>query len=59
MALVLDRPARRIRAAPQVITDDLLAPQYLASEVMTELETVMDDLRDIVELLEKEEDVEK
>jgi type I restriction enzyme M protein len=34
-------------------------PQDLAGEAITELEAVVDDLKDIVELLEKEEGVEK
>ncbi len=38
---------------------DLPEPQDLATEAITELEAVIDDLRDIVELLEKEEVVEK
>jgi type I restriction enzyme M protein len=37
---------------------DLPEPQDLASEAITELEAVVDDLRDIVALLEKEEGVE-
>jgi len=40
-------------------SDDLPEPQDLASEAITELEAVVDDLRDIVELLEKEEGVEE
>jgi len=40
-------------------SDDLPEPQDLASEAITELEAVVDDLRDIVALLEKEEGVEK
>jgi type I restriction enzyme M protein len=40
-------------------SDDLPEPQDLASEAITELEAVVDDLRDIVELLEKEEGVEQ
>jgi type I restriction enzyme M protein len=40
-------------------SDELPEPQDLASEAITELEAVVDDLRDIVELLEKEEGVEK
>jgi len=40
-------------------SDDLPEPQDLASEAITELEAVVDDLRDIVALLEKEEAVEK
>ena len=39
-------------------SDDLPEPQDLAAEAITELEAVVDDLRDIVELLEKEEGVE-
>jgi len=38
--------------------DDLPEPQDLASEAITELEAVVDDLRETVELLEKEESVE-
>jgi type I restriction enzyme M protein len=40
-------------------SDELPEPQDLASAAITELEAVVDDLRDIVELLEKEEGVEK
>lgn len=40
-------------------SDDLPEPQDLATEAITELEAVVDNLRDIVELLEKEEGVEK
>jgi type I restriction enzyme M protein len=40
-------------------SNDLPEPQDLAAEAITELEAVVDDLRDIVELLEKEEGVEK
>ena len=40
-------------------SDELPEPQDLASEAITELEAAVDDLRDIVELLEKEEGVEK
>ena len=39
--------------------NDLLEPQNLAAEAITELEAVVDDLKDIVELLEKEEGVEE
>ena len=39
--------------------NDLPEPQDLAAEAITELEAVVDDLRDIVELLEKEEGVEE
>lgn len=38
---------------------DLPEPQDLASEAITELEAVIDDLKDIVALLEKDEAVEK
>ena len=40
-------------------SNDLPEPQDLAAEAITELEAVVDDLRDIVELLEKEEGVEE
>lgn len=40
-------------------SDELPEPQDLASEAITELEAIVDDLRDVVELLEKEEGVEK
>ena len=40
-------------------SDELPEPQDLAAEAITELEAVVDDLRDIIELLEKEEGVEK
>jgi type I restriction enzyme M protein len=40
-------------------SDELPEPQDLASEAVTELESVVDDLREIIELLEKEEGVEK
>jgi type I restriction enzyme M protein len=40
-------------------SDELPEPQDLASEAITGLETVVDDLRDIVELLEKEEGMER
>ncbi len=40
-------------------SDELPEPQDLATAAITELEAVVDDLRDIVELLEKEEGVEK
>ena len=39
--------------------NDLPEPQDLAAEAITELEAVVDDLKDIVELLEKEEGVEE
>lgn len=39
--------------------NDLPEPQDLAAEAITELEAVVDDLRDIVELLEREEGVEE
>ena len=38
---------------------DLPEPQDLAAEAITELEAVVDDLREIVALVEKEEGVEK
>ncbi|MFA5146959.1 MAG: class I SAM-dependent DNA methyltransferase [Candidatus Omnitrophota bacterium] len=38
---------------------ELPEPQDLASEAITELEAVVDDLREIVELIEKEEGIEK
>ena len=40
-------------------SDDLPDPQDLASEAITELEAVVDDLREIVALVEKEEGVEQ
>ena len=40
-------------------SDELPDPQDLVSETITELEAVVDDLKDIVELLENEEGVEK
>jgi type I restriction enzyme M protein len=40
-------------------SDELPEPQDLASEAVTELEAVVDDLREIITLLEKEEGVEK
>jgi len=40
-------------------SDELPEPQDLASEAITELEAVVDSLREIVELVEKEEGVEK
>ena len=40
-------------------SNDLPEPQDLAAEAITELEAVVDDLRDIVALLEKEEGVEQ
>jgi type I restriction enzyme M protein len=40
-------------------SDELPEPQDLASEAITELEAVVDDLREIVGLIEKEEGVEK
>jgi type I restriction enzyme M protein len=40
-------------------SDGLPEPQDLASEAITELEAAVDDLREIVELIEKEEGVEK
>lgn len=40
-------------------SDDLPDPQDLAVEAITELEAVVDDLREIVALVEKEEGVEK
>jgi type I restriction enzyme M protein len=40
-------------------SDDLPEPQDLASEAITELEAVVDDLREIVELVEREEGVEE
>ncbi|MDQ3253160.1 MAG: hypothetical protein M3R15_04520 [Acidobacteriota bacterium] len=35
--------------------DDLLEPQDLAAEAITELETVVDDLKEMLTLLEQEE----
>ena len=40
-------------------SDELPEPQVLASEAITELEAVVDDLREIVALVQKEEGVEK
>ena len=40
-------------------SDELPEPQDLATEAVTELEAVIDDLREIVALVEKEEGVEK
>ena len=40
-------------------SDELPEPQDLASEAITELESVVDDLREIITLLENEEGVEK
>jgi type I restriction enzyme M protein len=40
-------------------SDELPEPQDLAAEAVTELEAVVDDLREIITLLEKEEGVEK
>ncbi len=40
-------------------SDELPEPQDLATEAITELESVVDDLREIITLLEKEEGVEK
>ena len=40
-------------------SDELPEPQDLATEAVTELEAVVDDLKEIIELLEKEEGVEK
>jgi len=40
-------------------SDELPEPQDLASEAITELEAVVDDLKEIIELVEKEEGVEK
>ena len=40
-------------------SDELPEPQDLAGEAVTELEAVVDDLREIIALLEKEEAVEK
>jgi type I restriction enzyme M protein len=40
-------------------SDELPEPQDLASEAITELETVVDDLREIVALVEKDEAVER
>jgi type I restriction-modification system DNA methylase subunit len=39
--------------------DELPEPQDLATEAVTELEAVIDDLKEIIELVEKEEGVEK
>jgi len=39
--------------------DELPEPPDLAAEAITELEAVVDDLREIVALVEKEEAVEK
>ena len=36
-------------------SDDLPEPQDLAAEAITELEAVVDDLREILTLIEKEE----
>jgi type I restriction enzyme M protein len=38
-------------------SDELPEPQDLASEAITELEAVVDDLKEIVALVEKEEGV--
>ena len=40
-------------------SDELPEPQDLASEAITELEAVVDDLKEIIALVEKEEGVEK
>jgi type I restriction enzyme M protein len=40
-------------------SDDLPEPQDLAAEAITELEAVVDDLREIVALAERDEGVEK
>ena len=40
-------------------SDELPEPQDLASEAITELEVVVDSLREIIDLIEKEEGVEK
>ena len=40
-------------------SDDLPEPQDLATEAVTELEAVVDDLKEIVAMIEKEEGVEK
>lgn len=40
-------------------SDDLPEPQDLAAEAITELEAVVDDLREIIALVEKEEAVGK
>ena len=40
-------------------SDDLPEPQDLAAEAITELEAVVNDLREIMALVEKEEGVEK
>jgi type I restriction enzyme M protein len=40
-------------------SDELPEPQDLASEAITELESVVDDLREIITMLEKDEGVEK
>jgi type I restriction enzyme M protein len=40
-------------------SDELPAPQDLAAEAVTELEAVVDDLKEIIALLEKEEGVDK
>lgn len=40
-------------------SDDLPEPQDIASEAITELEAVVDDLKEIVQLIEKEEAVER
>ena len=40
-------------------SDELPEPQDLASEAVTELEAIIDDLKEIVALIEKEEGVEK
>ncbi len=36
--------------------DDLPEPEYLASEAISELEAIVDELRDILELMEREEE---
>src|SRR5439155_23990044 len=40
-------------------SDELPEPQDLAAEAITELEAVVDDLREVVGLVEKEEAIEK
>ena len=40
-------------------SDELPEPQDLAAEAVTELEAVVDDLKEIITLLDKEEGVEQ
>jgi len=54
-------PSKNVRCLDESLEEngELPEPQDLATEAITELEAVVDDLREIVALVEKEQGVEK